>query len=327
MATRIVKSADLAALDVTLRTAFMDSYNNPAYAPRYPKIASTQPSASKANLYPLMLDAAGVREWNEGERKVNGIVLDGYRVVNGRFELTYSVQRTDLDDDMTQTVAMAISRLRSAGTKYVKHTDYLLFNVLKLGSTTALCLDGLPLFSASHKINPADAGSSTFANTASGQLTANNLAAAKAKMLELTTPDGYPANTDVTTLIVPPALEQTARKITQADVIVYNGLGAASGDTTSPAQEGNIYKGTMEVIVAPQLSAAQGGSDSTWYLCDSSDPDDRAAVYQVREAVEIVTRFNPSDPGVFDLDAYTWGTRARFAVAGGNPKKIFQRTG
>ena len=65
----------------------------------------------------------------------------------------------------------------------------------------------------------------------------------------------------------------------------------------------------------------------TWYDVDNTDPEDRALIYQVREEVEIVTRFNPSDPGVFDLDVYTWGARARRTAAAGNPRRIFRRTG
>ena len=317
MSLSLLKSADLAALDRTIRTGFFDAYNNPSYKPRWPSIATRQPSSSARNIYPTMIDPAVVREWSEGERVVNQLVLEGQVVTNKLWELTYGIRRTDLDDDMTGAVQMALSRVRSGAQKYVRFADRLVFNILK---DNGVCLDGLALFHATHKVNPVDAASATFSNTAAGALTPANLAAAKAAMLQFKLPDGDPANENPSVIVVPPALETIAKKIAGADVIVY--------DSGVAAQESNIYKGDYTVVVVPQLGAAfTGGSDTAWYLADANDPEDRALIWQEREAVEMTTRFNPSDPGVFDLDVYTWGTRARFVAAAGNPKKIVRRTG
>jgi phage major head subunit gpT-like protein len=317
MAIQLVKNADLAALDRTIRTGFMDAYNNPSYQPRWPIFATRQPSASAKNIYPQMIDAASVREWSEAGRKINGLVLEGATVQNQLWELSYGIRRIDLDDDMTGAVQAMMSRVRSGAGKYLRHPDRLMGNTIKASGT---CLDGLSLFSASHKVNPADPGSDTYSNTTTGALTADNLSSARAAMLALKNPDGDPANENPSVLLVPPALETIARKLTQADIIVY-----ASGVA---APETNVFKGSLTVVVMPQLAAAfDNGSDSAWYLIDATDTEDRALIFQDREAVEMTTRFNPSDPDVFDLDVYTWGTRARYTVAGGNPKKIQRRTG
>ena len=317
MAISLVKAADLQALDRTIRTGFFDAYNNPSYKARWPTIATRQPSSSRKNIYPQMIDPAVVREWTDGERKVNGLVIEGAEVTNKTFELTYGIRRNDLDDDMSGAVQMALSRVKNGAGKYIRIADRLIFGVLKNNDT---CLDGLALFHATHKVNPADSASATYSNTASGALTPAALAAAKATMLGFKLPDGDPANDDPRVIVVPPALETIARKIADADVIVY--------DSAVAAQESNIFKGLYTVVVVPQLGAGfSGGSDTAWYLADASDPEDRPLIWQDREALEMTTRFNPSDPGVFDLDMYTWGTRARFNAAGGNPKKIVRRTG
>lgn len=309
----LVKHADLVALDRTVRTAFLDAYQNAAYKPIWPKIATRQTSTGSGNVYPAAIDAASIREWVEGERVVNGVVLDGARVVNQKWELTYGLRREDLDDDQSGAVAQMLGRLRNGAGKYAKHVDKLIFNVLKNNGT---CLDGLSLFSASHKINPKDPASSTFDNDlGSTTLTYANLTTTRSVMMELKTPDGDPVNSDARVLVVPPALEPTARKIAQADVVI-TGATAAS--------ETNVYKGIFDVVVVPQLSAAHGGSDSVWYLVDAMDPEDRPLIYQDREALEIVSFFNPSDPSVFERDEYIWGTRARYTAAAGNPKKIFR---
>lgn len=313
----LVKAADLAALDKTIKAGFMDAHGSKSYTPKHPLIASRQTSTSKKNIYPMAIDAATIREWTEGERVRNGLVLNGPTVTNQKWELTYSIRREDLDDDLSGAVAMALSRVRSGAGKYLRHPDKLVFSVVKDNATS---LDGLALFSASHKINPNDPGSATYSNTTSGALTASNLAAARAAMMELKSADGDVANEDPGVILVPPALEQTARKITQADSLIYSG-------TATDNPETNVWRGSYTVVVAPQLSAAHGGSDAYWYLIDATDMEDRPLIFQEREAVEIVSFFSPTDDNVFELDEYVWGTRARYTAAAGNPKKIARRTG
>lgn len=309
--TTLIKPSGLSALDVTVRTAFMAAYGSPDYAPRYPQLATVQPSTSAKNQYPQAIDAAAVKEWTD-TRTVHGLVLVGAEVTNQKWELTYGIKREALDDDLSGAVAMLLSRVRSGAGKFARHKDKLVFNVLKNNST---CLDGLALFHDSHKVNPADAGAGTFDNNiGSTALTANNAAAGRAQMMELKGPDGDPINENPRVLIVPPALELTGRKIAEADEIVFSGN----------ANETNVYKGQYTVVVVPQLGAAFSGSDTTWFLADATDAEDRGLIVQERDPVEIVALFSPTDPQVFARDEYQWGARARYTAAAGNPKKIFR---
>ena len=150
----LLKHADLAAMDKTMKAAFMDAYEGRA-TPRWTMIASRQSSSSRQNVYPSVIDAASIREWSEGERVVNGLVIEGASVTNQKWELTYGIRRGDLDDDLTGTVAQAVSRVRSGAGKYQRHPDKLIFNVVKNNGTS---LDGLALFHATHKVNPKDPG-------------------------------------------------------------------------------------------------------------------------------------------------------------------------
>lgn len=313
----LIKPADLTALDVTVKGAFLDAYNAKSYTPKWPMVASRQSSTSARNVYPQAIDAAAIREWSEGERVVNGIVLVGASVRNQTWELTYSIKREDLDDDMSGTVAQAVSRVRSGASKYLRHPDKLVFNVVKNNGTS---LDGLALFHASHKENPADPASATFSNTDSGAITPFNVAAARAKMLELKGPDGDPLNEEPNIILVSPAKETIARRIAQADMVIDSG-------TATDNTQFNVYKGAYTVVVVPHLATAFGGNDDYWYLVDNSDPEDRGLIFQEREAVEMVSLFSPTDANVFERNEYVWGTRARYTAAAGNPKRIFRRTG
>ena len=86
---------------------------------------------SRENLYPLAMDASTIREWSEGERVFNGLVVESARVVNKKFELSYKVARESLDDDMSGTVQRLVSRLRSGAGKFRRHEDKLVFSVIR----------------------------------------------------------------------------------------------------------------------------------------------------------------------------------------------------
>lgn len=314
----LLKHADLAALDRTLKSAFIGAYEGKGYMPRWPLLASRQSSTSRRNTYPSIIDAASIREWAEGERVVNGLVIEGASVTNQKWELTYGIRREDLDDDLTGTVAQAVSRVRSGAGKYLRHPDKLIFNIIKSNGTA---LDGVALFATTHPVNPKDSTPGNFSNTTAGALTATNVAAARATMMELVGPDGDPLNENPNVILVPPALETTARKIAQADEVIYSA-------TATDTREINVYKGNYTVVVAPHLAASfTSGSDSYWYLLDTNDPEDRGLIFQEREPVELVTLFDLADANVFQRDEYVWGTRARYTAAAGNPKKICRRTG
>lgn len=313
----LIKSTDLSVIDRTLKGGFLEAYNGKNYEPRWPLVAARHTSSSRENIYPSVIDAAQVREWNEGERVKNGLVLESARVTNQKWEMTYALKREDIDDDASGVVAQALSRIRSGTMKFKRHMDKLVFNVVKNNGT---CLDGLALFHATHPVNPRDSAAGTFSNTTTGALTADTFDAARVAMMELKGPDGDPINENPNVLIVAPAREKTARKILEADEVIYSG-------TATDNREFNVFKGRGTVVVIPHLSTAHGGNDAHWYLADTTDTEDRGLIAQVREEVEFVSLTNLTDPNVFNFDEYVWGMRARHTAAGGNPKKIFRRTG
>lgn len=313
----IIRPETLETLDITLKSAFLQAYESKKYTPRWERYATRQTSDSRSNYYSAIIDAAKPREWI-GERVVNGVHVIGAEVVNKKWELTYGIPREAIDDDLKGITRQAVSQIRSGGAKFAKQPDKLCVAVLT-GNTT--CLDGLALFHASHKVNPADPASSTFSNTDSGALTPAEAAEVRAAMMSMVDPAGDPINEgEDQVLLVPPALETIARRTAQADIIIDSG-------TATDNVQANVFKGAFTVVVEPRLGAAAGGSDTAWYMVDASDPEDRAVIFQVREEVELVSLWNLTDPNVFNLDEYVWGLRARHVAAAGNPKKIFRRTG
>ena len=121
-------------------------------------------------------------------------------------------------------------------------------------------------------------------------------------------------------LLVPPALETTARKIAQADEVIYSA-------TATDTREISVYKGNYVVVVAPPRGELHRGLRRLLVHARHHGPRGSRAHLPGREPVELVTLFDLADANVFQRDEYVWGTRARYTAAAGNPKKIFRRTG
>jgi phage major head subunit gpT-like protein len=288
----LITPASLKALQVTLDLRFKQAYA--AAQPISPRIASTIQSGARANVYPLHAKVAKLRPWN-GERKINNAKAYKYQLDNESFELTIEVDRDDMEDDSIGVYSGLVDEMGMSARMW---PDDLVFSTILEGENVN-AYDDVPFFSNSHAL-----GSSTIDNLfATTALTASNFASVRASMMEYAGEDGESLMVRPDVLLVPPALEVTARKIVQASTIVDSG-------TTGAVD--NVLRGLCEVIVAPQLSASAGGSDSTWYLLDTTRPI-RPFVFQQRQAPEMVMLTNPNDEHVMMRNKFIYGVKARGA--------------
>jgi phage major head subunit gpT-like protein len=76
-------------------------------------------------------------------------------------------------------------------------------------------------------------------------LNATNYAAARTAMMSVSNAEGRPLGITPSLLIVPPSLEAQAREILQAQFII--------GDPTAGGSRTNIWQGTADLLVAPEL--------------------------------------------------------------------------
>ena len=116
--------------------------------------------------------------------------------------------------------------------------------------------DGKPLFSAAHALVDS---SGLGKNLATGALTDANLKLAIQMMHEMVDEAGNLINATPKKLIVPPALEFTAKTL-------VNSSQTAGGQLNDI----NTLKGALEVVVYDFIGAAAGGSDTAWFLIDPS---------------------------------------------------------
>jgi phage major head subunit gpT-like protein len=77
-------------------------------------------------------------------------------------------------------------------------------------------------------------------------LNSTNYASARTAMMSVQNADGRPLGLKPNLLLVPPSLEAEAREILQAQFII--------GDPTSGGAKTNVWQGTADLLVVPELT-------------------------------------------------------------------------
>lgn len=263
------------------------------------KVAMTVSSSTRTNTYGWMKRLLKMRKW-DGPRIIQNLGTHAYLLENEPYEATVGVDRDDIEDDNLGVYTPLVQELGRVSRKW---PDQLLKTILQAGITN-LGFDGVAFFAATHPLNPAGNQSNNFTTTA---LSATNFGVVRAAMRGFTGEDGEPLGVGESgfLLIVPPQLEDTANTIVTAAF-------GSSGAT-------NVQQGQAKVLVVPEL-ANQG---TTWYVADVSAPI-KPLIFQLRKAVQLVSKTNPTDDNVFQQRQFVWGTDGR-GVAGYGPWFLMAR--
>lgn len=117
--------------------------------------------------------------------------------------------------------------------------------------------DAVALFSASH---PRTDGGSNQSNTTTTDLNEASLETGLVTMRATLDDKGQLVGISPDTLLVPPALEKEARILLDST----GRVGTANNDV-------NPYNGRLKIVVWDRIGSAAGGSDTAWFLLDSSE--------------------------------------------------------
>lgn len=142
---RVITPQLLAAAGIGLNTSFNQGIESVQKS--WDKVAMLCPSFGGENIYPWLKTLPGMREWI-GERFVNRLEAEGFRVTNRKFEETYAVQRTDLEDDKLGLYGPAFQML---GESAAQLPDELVWALLPQGFNT-LTWDGQYFFDTDHPV-------------------------------------------------------------------------------------------------------------------------------------------------------------------------------
>jgi hypothetical protein len=132
-----------------------------------------------------------------------------------------------------------------------------------------------------------------------------------------------------TAILHPPALTARVQQLTKAKFIaqsVNNTGGGGSGDVEAVIRN----YGFGEPIEAPELSAGNGGSDTTYYLiCEEIAAADQigAVVYQVREPFSTLFHAPADSSELARMVELQWVCHGRNAITPGHPFMIFRCQG
>lgn len=278
-----------------LKTEFMKGWAGVPLT--YKEIATTVPSTLSTETYAWLGQAPTLRQWTD-ERIPKGLSEFTYTIANKKWENTIGVQREVLEDEQYGQVKMRVSQLPAM---VAKGQNRQVFNLLAAANST-VCYDGANMASTTHS----EGNSGTQSNLmTSSPLNATNYQTARSLFAGFKDDQGEIVGAMGTTLVVPTALEGTARALLNAD-FVTDGTAGGGGIT-------NIWKGSANLIVAPWLTNA-----TQWYLLDLNEYI-RPIIFQNRVDVEFdhLTNDNGSD-SAFMRDTFYFGTRGRWNVGFGD---------
>lgn len=275
----IINSQSLRGIYVSFNTLFNKAFSE--QAPTYQNIAMVTPSTADSETYAWLGDLPGMKEWI-GSREIQNLSTSDYTLKNKSFEMTVGVPREAIEDDK---IGVYNPSMQMLGQSAALHPDKLVFALLPAGFSTS-CYDGKSFFAADHKI-----GKKTISNKGTAKLSLESYIAARAAIMSLTNSKGEPLNLVPDKLVVPPALEATARKILLADII----------DNTT-----NTMKGTADPFVSPQLA----GNDAQWFLLCTKMPI-KPLIWQSRKPAKFIALTNETDSNVFFEKKYIYGADYR----------------
>jgi len=249
--------------------------------PQYTRVATVCPSTTDMETYAWLGELPGMKEWI-GDREVQNLSGSGYTIRNKDFEVTVAIPRNAIEDDKIGLYSPSIQMLGQAA---AQHPDELVFGLLKDGFKEK-CYDGKPFFAADHPV-----GKKTVSNKGTAKLSLESYTAARAAVMGVTNSKGRPLRLVPDLLVVPPALEGTARSIVMSEFI--NGTA-------------NTMKGTAEVLVVPEIA----GQDTTWYLLCTKRPI-KPLIFQERKKPKFVAKTSETDDNVFFSKEYLYGVDSR----------------
>src|SRR5689334_3290765 len=91
-------SGKLTTINTGFRANFQEGRLTAAKDSTYTRVATVVPSTTRENEYGWLKDIPQIREWF-GDRQINALADDGYKIKNRKWEDTIGVRGDDINDD------------------------------------------------------------------------------------------------------------------------------------------------------------------------------------------------------------------------------------
>ncbi len=304
----LVNQSSISAIFTNLKSTFNKAFSE---APSvWEKIAMKVPSTGTQTDYAWIENFPKMRKWI-GDKVVKALKAGKYVLVNEDFEATVAVKRSHIEDD---NLGIYAPQAQNAGFSAKQWPDELIFDKVN-GAFTMECFDEQYFCDTDHPvIDPSTGVAASVSNKGTAALSCATDALAKASygaartaMKKFKDDEGRPLNINPNVLLVPPALEDTARALLNNDRL----------EDGKP----NPYKGTAELVVDARLT-----SDTAWFLLDTTKPV-RPFIYQPRKEPVFVQQTTQENDDVFMRGEFKFGCEARGAAGYGFWQLCYGSTG
>ena len=327
-------------LESNMRTITTREYDRLLNKIWWPSVMKTLPkSASKRERVTFLLDTARIKDTDKGGHiPFDEIVSQTTEVEFGNAAAGLKIKKENLDDIDGQGIDFAAhwSRQMAAYAAYWPQKK-LAKAILANGKT----YDTKNFFATDHPHNPFRTRSGTFANLFTGaasgaypgackidaSVTVNEAVDNLAKVLAyiggyIKMPNGEdPRNLQVSKIIGPPAMAARLQQITKAKFIAQlAATGSAAGGSGDVEAVIGAF-GLGEPIIAPELGAAYGGSDTDYYLAmeDVTTAEMGAFNWVPREDFSIVYYGPQTEAQLARMREFHWYTEGRYGLLNGHP--------
>jgi len=294
-------------------------------AAKFSCFAKEVPSLSMKEQFMWVIDTAFMDYTDKygGTVEFQELQMAYHEFENSAVATGYEINRFKLEDLDGGGVSMAAEYARQMAFKAAYWPVQQVLKAVNNGHlATSLTYDGLPFFSASHLLNPINAATGTYSNliaakpidrtnAATLDIAFNNLCDVVASIETFKNPDGLtPRNLKIKGIAVPPALRGRAVQLTNAKFIAQ-AVGSAGGSGDIEAVVSNW--GFGQPYVFPELGAAFGGSDTSYYIMieDAGTSTVGAIGYSNREPFRVVYNGEMTDADLSRANKLQWVLRAR----------------
>lgn len=291
----------------SMNAAYRKGFLGDSPAPVWNQFATEIPSTTREEIYPWLKSIPGMREWL-GQRVKNNLSGAQYRLKNRKWENTIEVSREDIEDDRIGLYAPIAEQL---GVEARVHLDVFMAQVVEAGTTTT-CWDGQFFFDTDHPQDADNPGGTTYTNYYATAGTEGNHALSEStlgklwqKGAEFKKENGEPIGITFDTIMVPPALSITARRILNSTFVAS--ANPAGGGSAGVVQSNTLH-GLVDVIDNPYLT-----STTAWYLMVTKRPLKPFILQMHTRADKLTRRDRDEDDNVFNEDVYAYGVRGRYA--------------
>ncbi len=307
------------------------------------KVARRMPSQSKKERITWLLDTAKIERPNAkhggGQAIFEDIVAKSTEFENENAVAGLEVKKEQLEDLDGNGVQLATNWSRQIGAYAAYWPQKEVANAIKANPTT---YDGLTFFHGSHPVNPFNTGAGTFANVFTGvasgaypgalpiddsvtvEVALQNLAKAVGYISSIKMPNGEdPRQLRAAGILGPSRLMPRLTQLLNAKQIVQS---AASGALVGDVEAVISCLGLGQPIEAPELGAAFGGSDTTYYILAEEITTNElgAFAYVDREPFSVLYHGPMTDAELARKRVFQWTTEGRNTVGAGHPYLLFQ---